>query len=138
VRVLPGLQGARRVRQHLVEDDARVQRLALVLVPVLVVAIRERLRLQALESHLQLLELAVDQPVRQRGDDDEVDEGERAGNDEQKGEAEPGANASERVHRSRKRYPTPRTVRMISGSDASRSSFSRRCRMCTSIVRGSR
>ncbi len=39
---------------------------------------------------------------------------------------------------SRKRYPTPRTVKRYSGSLGSRSIFSRRCRMCTSIVLGSR
>src|SRR4051794_12013205 len=39
---------------------------------------------------------------------------------------------------SRKRYPTPRTVKRYSGSLASSSSFSRRWRMWTSIVRGSR
>jgi len=39
---------------------------------------------------------------------------------------------------SRKRCPTPRTVNRYSGSFASVSSFSRRWRMWTSIVRGSR
>ena len=34
--------------------------------------------------------------------------------------------------------PAKRTVRISRGSEGSRSSFSRRCRMCTSIVRGSR
>ena len=48
------------------------------------------------------------------------------------------AAASPLASRSRKRYPTPRTVKMYSGSLASRSSFSRRWRMWTSIVRGSR
>ena len=53
-------------------------------------------------------------------------------------EREPAADAPERVHLSRKRYPTPRTVRMYSGVRGSASSFSRRCRTWTSIVRGSR
>ena len=45
---------------------------------------------------------------------------------------------SARADHGPKRYPTPRTVRISNGADGSRSSFSRRCRMCTSIVRCSR
>jgi hypothetical protein len=53
----------------------------------------------------QVADLAVDQPALERRDDDEVDDRQRAGDDEQEREAEPGTDAPERVdpHRSRKR-----------------------------------
>jgi hypothetical protein len=86
----------------------------------------------------QLLQLGIDQVPLQRRHDDEVDEHERAGHHEREAQGQAAADAPEGIHRSRKRYPTPRTVRMYSGSAGSRSSFSRRCRIWTSIVRGSR
>src|SRR6185295_13809860 len=65
-------------------------------------------------------------------------EPQRQRDDRHEGEAEPRTDALERVHRSRKRYPTPRTVWMNTGSRGSCSSFSRKWRTWTSIVRGSR
>ena len=74
----------------------------------------------------ELVELGVNQVPLERRDDDQVDEDERRRDHDREGQAETGADASKRVHRSRKRYPTPRTVRMYSGSAGSRSSFSRK------------
>ena len=76
--------------------------------------------------------------LRYERHDDQVDDRERAADDDEQREREPSADRAERVHRSRKRYPTLRTVRMYSGLRESRSSFSRRWRTWTSIVRGSR
>ena len=81
----------------------------------------------------------VHQPVLQGRDDDQVDERPRSGEHDQEGKREARAHPAERLaHGSRKRYPTPRTVRTNCGSRGSRSSFSRRWRTWTSIVRGSR
>ena len=52
---------------------------------------------------LELLQLGADQAVLQRGNDEEVDEAEGAGHDYEEREAQAGADAAERVHRSRKR-----------------------------------
>ena len=80
--------------------------------------------------------------VLQRGQDEGREhhqhEGRRGGGDDRQPHAQtPGALQRAADH-APKRYPTPRTVRISSGADGSRSSFSRRWRMCTSIVRCSR
>src|SRR5262245_59463189 len=102
-------------------------------------AVRGQLADDARRRALELREPRLGQPALERRDDDQVDESERAGQHEQERQAEACADAAdEALHRSRKRYPAPRTVRMYCGSAGSRSSFSRTCRTWTSIVRGSR
>ena len=96
------------------------------------VALRHRSHLTA-----QPIDLAIDEPVFERGHHGRVHDRERDDDQHEQRETEADADA-ESHHRSRKRYPTPRTVKMYSGLRGSRSSFSRRCLMCTSIVRGSR
>src|SRR4029077_7087268 len=68
----------------------------------------------------------------------QVDDAERDRHHQQQREAELGPDALNEPPHGRKRYPTPRTVRMNSGSLGSRSSFSRRWRTCTSTLGGSR
>ncbi len=85
----------------------------------------------------------VDEPRLEPRHDGEVRDRHRNGDHDEEHQAELDAEALQRAHavhgyRSRKRYPTPRTVKMNSGSRGSISIFSRRCRMWTSIVRGSR
>jgi hypothetical protein len=50
-----------------------------------------------------LVELGVDEVPLERRDDDQVDEDEGRRDDDREGQAETGADASKRVHRSRKR-----------------------------------
>ena len=82
-------------------------------------------------------DLVVDEPLVERRHDRRVDDRERCGDEHEQREPEPDGDA-EAHQASRKRYPTPRTVKMYSGRRGSVSSFSRRWRTCTSIVRGSR
>ena len=79
----------------------------------------------------------------ERRHDHQVRAAERAADDQEQRDRERRADPAREAHPavatpSRNRYPAPRTVRISSGSRASRSIFSRRCRTCTSIVRGSR
>ena len=95
----------------------------------------------------QILEGSVDEPGLERRDDGDVHDRHRTRHRDEEDEAELHAQALQprngvivhsTIYRSRKRYPTPRTVKMYSGSRGSVSIFSRRCLMWTSIVRGSR
>jgi hypothetical protein len=73
---------------------------------------------------LQLVELRVDEAALERRHDDQVGHRERSCDHAEQRERQAEADAAD--HRSRKRYPTPRTVRINSGSRGSRSIFSRR------------
>ena len=119
----------RRVEGDWVEvDDAGIRTLSGGidrLVDVVVRAVQE-LRSDPRGRLGELVELGVDEVPLERRDDDQVDEDKGRRDDDREGQAETGADASKRIHRSRKRYPTPRTVRMYSGSAGSRSSFSRK------------
>ena len=53
-------------------------------------------------------------------------------------ERQPNPDPARDLHSGLNRYPAPRIVRISSGLLGSRSIFSRRCRTCTSMVRGSR
>jgi len=150
VRERPDRQGLRT--EDLVDDDARVgqerrrvgeavdgQRFAEVAARVgPCVRVRGRLRVA-----LQLVEPLRHEPALEGGDDHQIRAAQRAAHDQEQRDrqrrSDPAREAHPAVARpSRNRYPAPRTVRISSGSRASRSIFSRRCRTCTSIVRGSR
>ena len=86
---------------------------------------------------LGAVDLAVDEARVERRHDRRVHDRQRRDHEHEEREPEPDGDA-EPHQASRKRYPTPRTVKMYSGRRGSVSSFSRRWRTCTSIVRGSR
>ena len=150
VRERPDRQGFRT--EDLVDDDARVgqerrrvgeavdgQRVAEVAARVRAgVRVRGRLRVA-----LELVEPLRHEPPLERRHDHQIRPAEGAAHDQEQRDRERRADPAREAHPavvtpSRNRYPAPRTVRISSGSRASRSIFSRRCRTCTSIVRGSR
>ena len=93
---------------------------------------------EGLRVALLLVELCRDEPPFERGHDNRIRRQESAADDREQSQRQLDADAPGDAHPSRKRYPAPRTVRISSGSRDSCSIFSRRCRTCTSIVRGSR
>ena len=101
------------------------------------IRVRGRLRVA-----LELVEALRDESPLERRHDHQICTAERAAHDQEQRDRQRRANPAREAHPteapSRNRYPAPRTVRISSGSRASRSIFSRRCRTCTSIVRGSR
>jgi hypothetical protein len=93
-----------RRSEMVVDDDARVRALRRALEEVgPEEAIGGKLSRQPVRCALELREPRVDEAVLERRDDDQIDEAERTGQDGEKGEAQPGADSAEPVHRSRKR-----------------------------------
>ena len=96
-----------------------------------------RLHARAQRGDARLLEV-----VLQRGQHERREHHQREQRRGRSDHREPHAQAAGALQRladhAPKRYPTPRTVRISCGAEGSRSSFSRRCRMWTSIVRCSR
>ena len=96
---------------------------------------RQHARPQRVDA--RLLEVVLERRQDERREHDQREQ--RRGRSDHR---EPHAQAARALQRVAdhvpKRYPTPRTVRISYGADGSRSSFSRRCRMWTSIVRCSR
>ena len=88
-------------------------------------------------GHARLLEIALERGQDEPREHDE-DEQRRGRSNHRQPHAQAARALQHRADHAPKRYPTPRTVRISCGADGSRSSFSRRCRMCTSIVRCSR
>jgi len=87
------------------DDDPGVrERRRLVFDPGLVQRTRRARQLHDRPQRVvEIGEARVDERVLVRGDDDDVDDRERTGDDEQEREREPAADRPERIHGSRKR-----------------------------------
>src|SRR4029079_5776913 len=131
-----------RLREDAESDDAGVRLDSEALDPILPAerVLREFAR-QRRPKLRELLQSGVPEPPLERRHHDHVRGPESAGDDADEDEDDAGPDSTRQRHAGysvRKRYPAPRIVRISSGVLGSLSIFSRRCRTCTSIVRGSR